>query len=310
MASSVSNPMTTSPSFAASAITLICPECTGSAAMATYTLPAVMLVTASPQDRRRLDYNERNPYILRLAADMRHDLEWDYTALADAYLARPDYAAAAIDRIAEITVLKPGVRVLDLGAGAGHLTIPLAQRGCSVLALEPNPAMRANGIERTRQFSNIRWIDRLMEDTGQQDGSLAVCTYGSSFGVTDRLATLREAARVLEDAGWLVFVFNHRVLSDPLQREIEDFVQSSLPDFSYGRRREAQTDVIAASGLFDAAMTFEVPISYSLPVSQWIDAWRSHATLQRQSGDLFPQLVEGIAEITMRRCADVVEVPY
>ena len=237
-------------------------------------------------------------------------LEWDYTALADAYLSRPGYAVAAIDTFVAFTGLTTGARVLDLGAGAGHLTIPLAQRGCSVLALEPNRAMRTRGMERTRGFSNVRWIDALMEDTGQAAGSVAACTYGSSFGVVDKQLTLREAGRVLEDGGWFISVFNHRDLDDPLQREIEAFIKSCIPDFSYGGRREPQAEPVATCGLFAPAITFDVPVSHSLPVQQWLAAWRSHATLQRQAGSRFPSLIDGISAIVTRSGADTIDVPY
>lgn len=237
-------------------------------------------------------------------------LEWDYTPLADAYLARPDYADAAIDRIVEITHSTIGTRALDVGAGAGHLTVKLAARGWKVIALEPNAAMRAHGVHRTGAFPNVRWIDGLMENTGLPAATVSVCTYGSSFGVVDRLVTLGEAARVLEDGGWFVCVFNHRVLEDPLQREIETFIRSCLPDYSYGTRRQDQSEIISRSRLFERAVMIESPVAHVRPVAEWLEAWRSHGTLQRQAGDRFAAIVDGIAAIVTRRCSDRVEVPY
>ena len=77
--------------------------------------------------------------------------EWDYTDLAAAYLKRPDYAQSAIDRMLETAGVKKGDVVCDVGAGAAHLTLKLAEHGLHVCAVEPNDAMRANGIERTKQ---------------------------------------------------------------------------------------------------------------------------------------------------------------
>ena len=237
-------------------------------------------------------------------------LEWDYTRLADAYVSRPAYADAAIGEIAELTALPRGARALDLGAGTGHLTIKLAALGWDVLALEPNTAMRAHGVRRTRELRNVRWIDGVMEGTGLAEGSFSACTYGSSFGVVDRLVTLREAARLLEDSGWFACVYNHRVLEDPLQSEIETFIKSRVPHYDYGTRRQEQAEVIAESGLFGSPQRIEAPVAHVRPVDEWITAWRSHATLQRQSGDRFNEIVDGIAAIVARSCTDRVEVPY
>ena len=238
------------------------------------------------------------------------NLEWDYTPLAEAYPTRPDYADAAIDRIVAITDLKGPVRALDAGAGAGHLTIKLAERGWDITALEPNAAMRAHGVHRTRAWPNVRWADGVMENTGQPSRSFAVCTYGSSFGVVDREVTLREAARVLEDDGWFVCVFNHRVLEDPLQSEIEEFIRSRIAGYAYGTRREDQSAVIAESGLFGPVVSIETPVAHVRPVTEWIQTWRSHGTLQRQAGDRFLEIVDGIAAIVMRASTDRIEVPY
>ncbi len=72
-------------------------------------------------------------------------LEWDYSDLAAAYAKRPDYADAAIDRVLAVAGLGAGATGLDVGAGVGHLTIKLVERGLDVAAVEPNQAMRERG---------------------------------------------------------------------------------------------------------------------------------------------------------------------
>ena len=73
--------------------------------------------------------------------------EWDYTDLAEAYLKRPDYAQGAIDQMLEACGVQKGDKACDVGAGAAHLTLKLAGFGLQVCAVEPNDAMRANGIK-------------------------------------------------------------------------------------------------------------------------------------------------------------------
>ena len=66
--------------------------------------------------------------------------EWDYTDLADAYLKRPDYSNDAIEKMFSIAGIKKGDKVCDVGAGAAHLTLELAEAQFNVCAVEPNDA--------------------------------------------------------------------------------------------------------------------------------------------------------------------------
>jgi hypothetical protein len=93
--------------------------------------------------------------------------EWDYSQLADAYLKRPPYSGEALDTIFSIAGLEKGSRVCDIGAGVGHLTIPLLKKGYVVTAVEPNDAMRVNGIKQTAEYKDVIWTEAGGEDTSQ-----------------------------------------------------------------------------------------------------------------------------------------------
>ncbi len=84
--------------------------------------------------------------------------------VGDAYLQRPDYAGAAIDALLKVAEVERGDAVCDVGAGVAHLTLMLAARGLVVTAVEPNDAMRANGIKRTASLPDVRWH----EGTGEK----------------------------------------------------------------------------------------------------------------------------------------------
>jgi SAM-dependent methyltransferase len=64
-----------------------------------------------------------------------------------------------------------GSRVLDIGSGPGTFAIPLADRGCSVTAVEPSPVMREALAERIarEKISGITIIPRRWEDTWDGD---------------------------------------------------------------------------------------------------------------------------------------------
>lgn len=65
----------------------------------------------------------------------------------------------------EIAGVELGDLACDVGAGATHLTLMLAQYGLKVDAVEPNDAMRANGIKRTEMLENVSWFEGVGEHT-------------------------------------------------------------------------------------------------------------------------------------------------
>ena len=140
--------------------------------------------------------------------------EWDYTYLADAYLKRPNYADSAIDAMLSVVGIDRGDKVCDVGAGAAHLTLMLAARGLNITAVEPNDAMRINGIKRTSALQNIYWHEGTGEQTGQESYSFDMVTFGSSFNVCDRSKALKESARILKPKGWFACLWNHRQLEN------------------------------------------------------------------------------------------------
>ncbi|MEN9577065.1 MAG: hypothetical protein RJA70_74 [Pseudomonadota bacterium] len=236
--------------------------------------------------------------------------EWNYTNLADAYLLRPNYSADAIDQLLKLVGLGPGASVCDVGAGVAHLTLELANRGLQVCAVEPNDAMRANGVKRTHHLPNVSWHEGIGEDTGQEAGAFSLVTFGSSFNVCNRSAALVETSRILAPTGWFACMWNHRELNDPTQAEIEAAIRARVPEYAYGTRREDQTTIIDESQLFGKVQRVEGVVYHSQTVEDCLEAWRSHATLERQAGSQFARVIEDIAEVLKRRGGATLEIPY
>lgn len=236
--------------------------------------------------------------------------EWDYTNLAQAYLKRPDYAQEAIESMIETAGLKPGDAACDVGAGAAHLTLLLAKYGLQVCAVEPNDAMRENGIKRTAQYPDVKWFEGVGEHTGMEENQFNIVTFGSSFNVCNRQEALEESKRILKPDGYFACMWNHRDLTDELQKEIEDILKKHIEDYSYGSRREDQTEVIEESGLFQKVKYMEGTVIHKILAQDFIEGWKSHGTVYRQSPEKFDAINSEIKKLVESKGKEYVEVPY
>jgi ubiquinone/menaquinone biosynthesis C-methylase UbiE len=236
--------------------------------------------------------------------------EWDYSTLADAYLKRPDYAEASIDGMLSIAGAEKDDNVCDVGAGVAHLTLMLAERGLNVVAVEPNDAMRTNGIKRTAQFANVRWHEGTGEQTGQAAQAFNMVTFGSSFNVCDRQQALKETTRILKPRGWFACMWNHRLLDDPIQSKIEAIIKEHVSGYGYGTRREDQAAVIDDSGLFGPVVHLDSRVIHEQTIGECVEAWRSHATLARQAGAAFYNVVANIEKYLLSLGTPNVQIPY
>jgi ubiquinone/menaquinone biosynthesis C-methylase UbiE len=132
--------------------------------------------------------------------------------------ARPEYPSEAIDWLAGRLGLGPGRTVLDLAAGTGKLTRPLAQRGADVIAVEPVAEMRA------RIGPAARALDGTAEAIPLEAASVDAVTVGQAFHWFDGPAALAEIHRVLRPGGALGLIWNSRPREDPLHAAIEALV--------------------------------------------------------------------------------------
>lgn len=236
--------------------------------------------------------------------------DWDYTSLADAYLERPPYSDEALRRLFERAGLAKGDLVCDIGAGVGHLSIPLAKAGFRVVAVEPNDAMRANGRRQTAALPEISWVEAGGENTGQPAGQFDFVTFGSSFNVMDRNAALKETHRLLKPGRYFTCLWNHRDLADPIQKRIEEIIAGQIPGYDYGVRRQDQSEIIALSRYFDNVEEISGSLLFNQKLDKVIEAWRSHATVERQAGERFPAVLESISRYLESLGRNSIDIPY
>ena len=176
--------------------------------------------------------------------------------------------------------------------------------------MEPNDAMRENGIKRTVNYKNVNWFEGVGEDTRQPTSIFDLVTFGSSFNVTNRQDALKESQRILKQNGWFACLWNRRDLSDPIQQEVETIIKSYIKNYDYGTRREDQTEIIKESGRFDNIQPFGGRVIHSVLIDDFIEGWHSHATLLRQAGNNFSKIIKDISDMLKSMNKATIDIPY
>jgi SAM-dependent methyltransferase len=125
---------------------------------------------------------------------------------------RPGYPAELFDDALAYAGLEPGGPVLDIGAGTGLATIPLAERGATVTALEPDPAMasvlRAKITDVVVEVASLEGFEPAMNHFG-------LVTAGQSWHWTDPGTRHEKVAALLRPGGALALFWNRDWLADP-----------------------------------------------------------------------------------------------
>ncbi len=125
--------------------------------------------------------------------------------------ARPSYPPEIVDAVLGGLAESSSRTIADVGAGTGVFSRLLADRGASVIAIEPNAAMRAAAVAHV----NIEWRDGTGESTGLPDQSVDLITVAQAFHWMRPDDALREFHRALKPAGRLAHVWNIQDRSDP-----------------------------------------------------------------------------------------------
>ena len=166
-----------------------------------------------------------------------------FGARAAAYeRARPEWPEAA----ARWLVPQDAAFVVEVGAGTGKLTRPLAALGVRVLAVEPDPRMLA--VLRERGLEGVEGsAESIPVGDGEADGVVA----GSSLHWFELDEALAEFRRVLRPGGRFGFGWNHRDVRHPTIAAMSEAIYASRPSRqTSGWQRRDWRRAVAETGLF------------------------------------------------------------
>ena len=193
---------------------------------------------------------------------------------ADLYQdARPEYPDRLFDQLTELTGVRPGDRVLEVGAGTGKATLPLARRGLRIMALEPGPALAARARATLAAWPDVEIVESALEALPADHVGYDLVVAATSWHWVDPAVRYRAAARVLRPSGHMAFWSATHVFppgGDPFFEQIQevyDEIGHGMPPGETrpepGHLRDERAE-IEGSGLFEvvAVEEFDWTVDY------------------------------------------------
>lgn len=241
----------------------------------------------------------------------------DFTKLAKDYVNRVGYSETVLRVLKGYieSVNGPIEKVADVGAGTGKLTQDLEHIGMHGYAVEPNDAMRAEGIKLFEGRTTFVWSKGLAEVTNLPDQCVDWLLMGSSFHWADAPVALEEFHRVLRPGGFFTAIWNPRNLeSSEFHMDIERSIQEMVPNLkrvSSGSRANMQNteNKLLSTPFFNDLFLIEAPHEAVMSPERYMGAWRSVNDIHAQAGDeLFEQVLTMIEKKIQGM--DQIVVPY
>lgn len=145
-----------------------------------------------------------------------------FERMADEFArARPPYPRVVFETLADLGVIGPGVRVLEVGAGSGLATLDLLAAGSRVTALEPGERLARLLTEAAPAATVI--VTRL-EDADLPDAAFDSVVAATSLHWVDLQVGLPILHRALRPRGLMAVwrnVFGDETVSTPFRAQVE-----------------------------------------------------------------------------------------
>jgi SAM-dependent methyltransferase len=124
---------------------------------------------------------------------------------------RPAPPVEVVAAVVESSRLHPGSRVLEIGCGTGQLSVPLAERGVDLVAIEPGTHLAAFAERNLARFARARVELSSFEAWRSPERAFDAVVCANAFHWLDPETRFTKCAEVLRPEGRLLILHTHHV---------------------------------------------------------------------------------------------------
>jgi SAM-dependent methyltransferase len=135
-----------------------------------------------------------------------------FDLVAECYnLYRSPYPLEAVDTVIALSKLQNGSRVLEIGCGTGQLSVPLAQHGIDLVAIELGPHLAALARRNLKRFPNAQVEVSSFEEWPLPSQKFDAVVSASAFHWLDPDIRFSKSAEAIHSGGFLTILHVHHV---------------------------------------------------------------------------------------------------
>ncbi|HSS20701.1 MAG TPA: class I SAM-dependent methyltransferase [Pyrinomonadaceae bacterium] len=170
---------------------------------------------------------------------------------------RPTYPPETVQLLKDCCGLNDSSLIADIGSGTGISSELFLRNSNSLFGVEPNEAMRTAAEQLLAAYPQFVSVNGTAEATTLANNSVDFIVAAQAFHWFDQDEAKREFVRILRPGGWVVLIWNERLLdTSAFLKGYEDLLMRFGVDYQQVRHENVASEIAA----FFAPEKFELKV--------------------------------------------------
>jgi SAM-dependent methyltransferase len=250
--------------------------------------------------------------------DTEAKVDWYSPSVASYDNGRPYYPSVIISEVISRTGINVSSKLIEIGSGPGTATQNLAELGCTVDCIEPNPNFVAIALERFKNHPQIQIHQSTFEEYVHESDIVDVVLAATSFHWVKREIACAKSAALLKPSGFLVLLWNKELQpTDKVGEQIREIHERFVPEQFQFERESQQVETLEAIGQSVFIGEYFCYPHFGFTVStvrysaqRYIDALNSYSPYIKLNASVKSNLFQMILELIESDYGGVIDLKY
>lgn len=227
-----------------------------------------------------------------------------FDSVAERYhVYRPGYPTELIEDIIRFSGIQPDGRILEIGSGTGKATLLFAQKGYSILCLEPGQNLLEVAASNLSAYPQVRFVKARFEEWNSEQLKFDLVISAQAFHWVPEEVRYAKTTSILKERGYLAAFWNmypgmdHEIRSalDSVYRQrAPELVKAPKP---MNETTESIANSLRSSGYFDKVVIRKHPWSIRYTTKEYLGLLNTYSDHLRLSERKRSRLFGDIAEV-------------